>query len=230
MEVTLQSSPKENVRTVTASTCGACGDADLLLGTPAHSFERDHKKARPLQGSLSPLSAAHRSIVVHQQQEKQRRSGLPGRRNVQSLQHHPDGEAADFSSAADSNQQQTSGILSLHLALRAPPAHWKPLWAVRSGRYRRGTGRAAWQKDKSTQTATLTSPGTSQVTDLNDRLESSKWRASVRMRARFPFAQWFTGLWCWRTATASSPAPTSCRSPLQPSRPSPGWPSSAGER
>lgn len=119
MEVTLQSSPKENVRTVTASTCAACGDADLLLGTPADWSERDHKMGLFPQlsrghwkRSVSPLSAAHRSVDVHQQQEKQRRSVPPRWRNVQPLQHDPDGEAADFSSAADIKQQQTSGVLS----------------------------------------------------------------------------------------------------------------------
>lgn len=59
----------------------------------------------------SPLSAARRSIVVHQQREKHRRE-LPIRRNVQSLQPDPDGEAAGVSSSAADKQQQTSAIFS----------------------------------------------------------------------------------------------------------------------
>lgn len=75
--------------------------------------------------------------------------------------------------------------------LRALPARWKTLWAVRLGRYQRGKEQAAWQKDGFTPTAAWTSPGISQATALNERWVSNAWRVLVGLKTRF--LCWFSG-------------------------------------
>lgn len=134
-----------------------------------------------------------------------------------------------FSSSAN-KQQQTSAIFSYICSPQSPACSLEnPLsCAVGEISARQGTSSLTERRVYTDSSMDLSGDFTGNC---------FKWALGVkRMKSvggnenTFPLlVQWFTGAWCWRTETASSPAPTSCQSVLQQSRPSLVWPSSAGE-
>lgn len=161
MEVDLQSSPKETVRTLPASTWD-----------PADWCERDREVRLLPQQRLLSLQLTEASLFICRRRSNGRQcSQVGGTFNPfnMTLRVRP-----RFCSAADTKQQQTSAVPS-SFPLRVPPARVKTLWAVRLGRYRRDKEQSAWQKDSFTQTAALTSSGTSQVGTLRCLTNEEGW-------------------------------------------------------